>query len=61
MCYRGGALPAVDVMKIFLNASEDKLGLPSAVQAVFESLTCNCKPAQVISVFPLSEGMTMNG
>ena len=38
-------LPAVDVMKIFEKASDDRLGLPSALHAVLESLTCSCTPA----------------
>lgn len=35
-------MPAVLVKKIFLNASEDKLGEPSGKHAVFESLTWIC-------------------
>lgn len=37
-----GSAPAVLVRKIFLKASLDKFGAPSARQAVLESLTCIC-------------------
>lgn len=42
-------MPAVDVMKIFEKASDDRLGLPSALQAVLASLTCSCMTASVPS------------